>query len=90
MRPTSTIARTESMSSIDHPIRPGPPKRLGILVQCWEEDRDAGNHPGVNKPTIGRDEIIYGRTGPVDICLGLHRTVSRLHAAAGLLANTFR
>jgi hypothetical protein len=39
MCPTSTIARTESMSSIDQPIRPGPPKRLGIWVQCSEEDR---------------------------------------------------
>lgn len=30
--------------------RPGPPKRLDNWVQCWEEDRDAINHPVDNKP----------------------------------------
>ena len=30
--------------------RPGPPKRLDHWMQCWEEDRDAINHPDDNKP----------------------------------------
>jgi hypothetical protein len=29
---------------------PGPPKRLGTWIQCWEEDRDAEDHPDDNKP----------------------------------------
>jgi hypothetical protein len=29
---------------------PGPPKRLGIWIQCWEKDRDAEDHPDDNKP----------------------------------------
>jgi hypothetical protein len=29
---------------------PGPPKRLGTWIQCWEEDRDADDHPDDNKP----------------------------------------
>jgi hypothetical protein len=29
---------------------PGPPKRLGTWIQCWEEDRDAEDHPNNNKP----------------------------------------
>jgi hypothetical protein len=33
-----------------NPIRPGTPKRLGVWVQCWEEDRDVSNHPDDNKP----------------------------------------
>ena len=33
-----------------NPTRPGPPKRLGRWVQCWEEDRDVDDHPDDNKP----------------------------------------
>jgi hypothetical protein len=29
--------------------RPGPPKRLGRWIECWEEDRDADDHPDDNK-----------------------------------------
>jgi hypothetical protein len=29
---------------------PGPPKRLGTWIQCWEEDRDAEDHPDDDKP----------------------------------------
>lgn len=30
--------------------RPGPPKRLGHRIHCWEEDTDADEHPDNNKP----------------------------------------
>lgn len=33
-----------------NPTRPGPPERLESWVQCWEEDRDADDHPDDNKP----------------------------------------
>jgi hypothetical protein len=33
-----------------NPLRPGPPKRLGMWVQCWEEESDANDHPDDNKP----------------------------------------
>lgn len=33
-----------------NPLHPGPPRRLEMWVQCWEKDRDAGNHPDDNKP----------------------------------------
>lgn len=33
-----------------NPLRPGPLKRLGVWVQCWEEGRDADDHPNDNKP----------------------------------------
>ncbi|EFQ96383.1 hypothetical protein PTT_01418 [Pyrenophora teres f. teres 0-1] len=33
-----------------NPLHPGPPRRLEMWVQCWEEDRDAGNHPDDDKP----------------------------------------
>lgn len=33
-----------------NPTRPGPPKRLGRWVECWEEDRDADDHTDDNKP----------------------------------------
>ncbi|XP_014550298.1 hypothetical protein COCVIDRAFT_43136 [Bipolaris victoriae FI3] len=33
-----------------NPFHPGPPRRLEMWVQCWEKDRDAGNHPDDNKP----------------------------------------
>jgi len=29
--------------------RPGPPKRLGRWIECWEEDRDEDDHPDDNK-----------------------------------------
>jgi hypothetical protein len=29
---------------------PGPPKRLGTWIRCWEEDRAAEDHPNNNKP----------------------------------------
>lgn len=31
-------------------LKPGPPKRLRIWVQCWDEDRDANDHLDDNKP----------------------------------------
>jgi hypothetical protein len=30
--------------------RPGPPERLDVWSQCWDEDRDAGDHSDDNKP----------------------------------------
>lgn len=33
-----------------NPSRPGPPKRLNEWLRCWEEDRDADDHPDDNKP----------------------------------------
>jgi hypothetical protein len=33
-----------------NPTRPGPPKELKRRVRCWEEDRDADDHPNDNKP----------------------------------------
>jgi hypothetical protein len=33
-----------------NPLHPGPPRRLEMWVRCWDEDRDAGNHPDDNKP----------------------------------------
>jgi hypothetical protein len=33
-----------------NPLHPGPPRRLETWIQCWEEGRDAGNHPDDNKP----------------------------------------
>jgi len=35
---------------IANPTRPGPPKRLGHKIQCWEEDTDDDEHPDNNKP----------------------------------------
>jgi hypothetical protein len=29
---------------------PGPPRRLGTWMQCWEEDKDAEDHHDDNKP----------------------------------------
>jgi hypothetical protein len=36
---------------------PGPPKRLGTWIQCWEEDKDAEDHPDDNKPSEERLRI---------------------------------
>jgi hypothetical protein len=33
-----------------NPTRPGPPKRLDVWLRCWDEDRDADDHPNDNKP----------------------------------------
>ena len=33
-----------------NPLRPGPPKRLGMWAQCWEDDRGADDHPDDDKP----------------------------------------
>jgi hypothetical protein len=33
-----------------NPTRPGPPERLNVWLQCWEEDRDADDHSNNNKP----------------------------------------
>lgn len=33
-----------------NPLRPGPPKRLGMWRECWEEDRDTDSHPDDNRP----------------------------------------
>lgn len=33
-----------------NPTLPGPPRRLGKWLQCWEEDRDADDHPDDSKP----------------------------------------
>ncbi|KAH8719373.1 hypothetical protein GQ44DRAFT_712292 [Phaeosphaeriaceae sp. PMI808] len=50
MRPTSKIVRTSSMVfTRPNSSRLGPLKRLGRWVQCWEEDRDADDHPNDNK-----------------------------------------
>jgi len=40
-----------------NPTRPGPPERLESWVQCWEEDRDADDHPDDNKPSTRRTII---------------------------------
>lgn len=31
-------------------VRPGPPNRLEVWLQCWEEGREADDHPNDNKP----------------------------------------
>jgi hypothetical protein len=33
-----------------NPTRPGPPERLDVWSQYWEEDRDADDHSDDNKP----------------------------------------
>ncbi|KAI1669653.1 Chromo domain containing protein [Pyrenophora tritici-repentis] len=33
-----------------NPSRPGPPARLNVWLQCWEEDRDTDDHSDDNKP----------------------------------------
>jgi hypothetical protein len=33
-----------------NPVGLGPPVRLEEWEKCWEEDRDAGDHPDDNKP----------------------------------------
>lgn len=53
-----------SFHSASH-THPGPPKRLGRWVQCWDEDREADNHPDNNTP-----EQLYLRGGKLQILAG--------------------
>jgi hypothetical protein len=62
MRPTSTIARTESISYLDHPICPGPPKRLGIWAQ--EEMRSSMVVRDQLTSALGCTGLFHGCTPP--------------------------